>query len=207
MSSIKPKYLILVKKLYNEDGFSMNDIALKLGVSLNAVLHFMRKNKIKRRNYFEANKHKFNKKLPSFKKRAIVSQSQKDIERVGVTLYWAEGYKTAKSTGVDFANSDPVMISVFLNFLRTTYELDEKKFRILLYCYSDQNIDQLIQFWSKLTRISKKQFTKPFVRKDFRKDGRKMQYGLVHIRYHDKKLLWDIMSLVEQYKKKFASVV
>ena len=65
------------------------------------------------------------------------------------------------------------MINVFVKFLREIYRVDEKRFRILLYCYSDQNVLELVDFWSKLTKIPKKQFTKPYIRKDFRKDGRK----------------------------------
>lgn len=47
-----------------------------------------------------------------------------------------------------------------------------------------------MNFWSKLLRIPKSHFTKPYARKNFdpTKIG-KMKYGLLHIRYYDKKLL------------------
>ncbi len=99
------------------------------------------------------------------------------------------------------------MVAVFLNFLRSVYELNERKFRVLLYCYADQNVGELAAFWSRLTHISTKQFIKPYVRKDFRKDGRKMEHGLVHIRYIDKKLLLSLKDLLEYYKNRFAQVV
>ena len=99
-------------------------------------------------------------------------------------------------------NSDANMIVVFVKFLREIYKVDEKRFRILLYCYSDQDSIKLINFWSRLTKISKKQFTKPYIRKDFRKDGRKMEHGMIHIRYGDKKLFLCIMEEIDLIKLK-----
>lgn len=122
-------------------------------------------------------------------------------------LYWGEGYKgtpSSRSLGVDFANSDPAMIRIFMNFLRSVYILDEKRLRIFMYCYLDQNIQELMKFWSKITKIPLGQFSKPYVRKDFKNGGRKMSYGLVHIRYSDKKLLIDIKNMIEYYSKKHA---
>ncbi len=47
------------------------------------------------------------------------------------------------------------------------------------------------------------QFSQPYIRKDFKKDGRKMKYGLVHIRYSDKKLLLEIENMVDYYIYKY----
>jgi len=45
------------------------------------------------------------------------------------------------------------------------------------------------------------QFTKPYVRKgNLNLSNRKLPYGLVHIRYNDKKLLLAIKSWIENYK-------
>lgn len=123
-------------------------------------------------------------------------------------LYWGEGYKGSvkrPANRVDFANSDPSMIRIFLEFLRQTYELSESKFRILLYCYSNQDVVNLIDYWSSVTDIPKAQFTKPFVRSDFKITGNTMPYGLVHIRYNDKKLLLEIKSLIDCYKAKYCA--
>ncbi len=67
-----------------------------------------------------------------------------------------------------------------------------------------RHIKELTNFWSKLTKIPIKQFTKPYIREDFKKEGiRKMNYGLIHIRYADKKLLISIKDLISFYKKKY----
>jgi transcriptional regulator with XRE-family HTH domain len=192
-----------VKKLYYERKMSMREIAVRLGVSLDAVVYFMRHHNIERRTYSENKRIQFERKKPSFIVRARRSNSARSIDTMGAMLYWAEGHKTEKANGIDFANSDPEMIRAFIFFLRSRYRLTESKFRPHLYCYSDQNVSELRKFWSQLLNVPVDQFIKPYVRQDFKKGGRKMEHGLVHIRYHDKKLLYDILELIESHKVKY----
>ncbi|MEK7180997.1 MAG: hypothetical protein AAB738_01510 [Patescibacteria group bacterium] len=206
MASIENNRINFLKKLYYEDRLSMKQVADKLAVSLNAVVYSMRRNGLNRRTALEANNNLFRQKVPSFRVRRNTSSTAKELEIAGVMLYWAEGYKSANSTFVDLANSDPKMIKVFLNFLRKTYEVDERKFRVLLYCYADQNVQKLINFWSGITGVPSRQFIKPYIRKDFKKDGRKMEHGMIHVRYIDKKLLLDIKDRIGKYVEKFAQV-
>lgn len=203
MGKISDSLLKKVKELYYKDKLSMKEIADNLGVSIDSVVYFMRKHGLKRRNFSEINKLRFNKKEPSFKKNLLNTALQKELRAIGSMLYWGEGYKSEKSSYVDFANSDPNMVEMFLKYLRGVYRVDENKFRILLYCYSNQKLNDLIDYWSKLTKIPKKQFTKPYVRDNFNLNGRRMEYGMVHIRYSDKKLLLDIKDSINFYKSKF----
>jgi len=205
MGRISSNKLEFVRGLY-EKGLSMREIGQKLNTSLNAVVYFMRKNNIQRRSFSEINRLRFDKKKPSFSLKTLDTPRSRELQTMGAMLYWGEGYKSEKATFVDFANSDPEMISVFLRFLRGTYELDPRKFRILLYCYSSQNVELLIRFWSRLTGIPPRQFTKPYIRGDFKPDGRKMEHGLIHVRYIDKKLLLELKSLIQSYKEKYAPV-
>ncbi len=186
--------------MYTE-GSTMADIAQHLNVSLNAIVYAMRKANIPRRSMKEMQELRFKRKPVSFTIRNGKTVKKRNIIIAGVLLYWAEGYKTSKASGVDFANSDPEMIAIFMKFLRTCYSLDEKRLRILLYCYSDQNISQLIGFWSTQASIPKNQFSKPYIRENKSISGRKMPYGLVHIRYSDKKLLFDILERIGKLKK------
>lgn len=181
----------------------MSDIAKYFGVSIDAVVYAMRKNKLPRRTFSEANKVLFEKKKPSFQIRGASSIKEKELHAAGAMLYWAEGHKSDKSGGIDFANSDPEMIRIFMSFLRSAYTLDEKRFRAFIYCYANQNISKLAAFWSRLTGIPKRQFTKPYIRDDFRQNGRVMQYGMIHVRYSDKKLLIDLKKRISEYKMKF----
>jgi hypothetical protein len=188
-----------IKKLYFGDLLSMSEVARKLHVSIDSVTYLMRKNNIKRRSFAAANKIVFKNKPASFRVKGNKSKSEKLLEIAGLMLYWAEGYKSEKSGGIDFANSDPRMIRVFINFLRSSYTLDESRFRIFIYCCANQDIVALTNFWSNLTKVPKSQFTKPYIKNDFRDDGRIMQYGMIHVRYSDKKLLVDLMQKMSYY--------
>ena len=203
MATISDKRLNYIKKLYYKDSLSMKEIGKHLGISWGAVNYFMKKHNLKRRDLKTTSQYWFENKKSSFKVLTHPSIKEKELMAVGAMLYWGEGYKTQKSQGVDFANSDPEMVIVFVNFLRTIYRIDESRLRAYLYCYLNQNPRQLMLFWSKVTNISLNQFTEPYIRKEFLENGRKMKYGLIHIRYSDKKLLWSILDLVELYKEKF----
>lgn len=201
-SALTKKKWPKVIKLY-QSGLSMSLVAKQMGVSIDAITYILRKSKVDRRSASEARQIVFNSQPITFKIRRSNSIQDKILEAVGATLYWGEGYKSVKSSGIDFANSDPSMAATFLCFLRRRYSPDEKRIKILLYCYSDQDVPSLIRFWSRILDVPSNQFTKPYIRQDYRSDGRKMKYGLIHIRYSDKKMLIDLLNLIESYRRKY----
>jgi len=134
-----------------------------------------------------------------------LSFQEEKLKIAGIMLYWTEGSKpnpTNRIRTVDFANSNPRMIRLFLRFLRQICGIDESRLRLYLYCYANQNPETLKRYWHRVTNIPLTQFTKPYIREDFlpEKSG-KMRYGLVHIRYSDKKLLLQIERWIEEYLK------
>jgi hypothetical protein len=208
MGTIPFKKIKYIKRLYYEKQFSMKKVSEELKVSIDALVYFMRKYGLKRRTPSENEKIKFDRKPLSFN--LYKNSKANELKAVGTMLYWGEGAKggkIGKNNSVDFANSDPRMILAFLCFLRKFCEVKESKLRCLLYCYSDQSSDGLIRYWSRITHIPVRQFTKPYIRQDFRKDGRKMKYGLIHVRYNDKKLLIEIENMIESYVSKYAPIV
>ena len=183
----------LVKKLYYKEKLSAVDIGKKLKVGEWVVYDFMQKINLPRRNSKETNTVRFEKKPLSYLIKQNLSGKEEKLKIAGIMLYWAEGCKfnlITRAHVVDFANSNPQMIKLFLKFLREICGIQEKRLRVLLYCYADQNIETLKKYWYRITKISLTQFIKPYIREDFlpEKSG-KMKYGLVHIRYADKKLL------------------
>jgi len=201
MASISPSKIEKVKDWY-EDGHSAREIAQILNVSIDAVFYFLRKHQIPRRTPSECNNLIFQRKAPSFKLKTGLSKDEEALRVAGIMLYWGEGSNWKGEVVVDFANSNSQMIRVFLKFLRQICGIDEKKLRVYLYCYENQNPTELIKFWSGITKISRDNFTKPYARKDYKaeKSG-KMKNGLVHIRYGDKKLLTQIKDWINEYVK------
>ncbi|MFA6184481.1 MAG: hypothetical protein WC682_05305 [Parcubacteria group bacterium] len=189
---------------YYQKGLSAREISIKMGVSIHAVYYFLRRNKIQRRSAKETNELRFKNKSASFNVKNNLSIREKELFIAGVTLYWAEGSKWSGEKIIDFANSDSEMVKVFIDFLRIVCGIDENKIRIYLYCYKNQDSDELMSYWSKLTKISLKQFTRPYIRDDYKLSKiDKMKHGLVHIRYYDKKLLDLMREWIKELPLKF----
>ncbi|HPN96845.1 MAG TPA: hypothetical protein PLK35_03690 [Candidatus Moranbacteria bacterium] len=202
MVAIDKNSIKKVKKLYYKDKLSVQDIANRLKVSIDAVFYCMRKNGFSRRKSCESNSLKFEKLAPSFKIKKLNTEKLRILKTIGVMLYWGEGCKSDRTQTVDFANSDKDMVILFLKFLRKICGVDEKRLRVYSYFYANQDIQKNINFWSKITKINKKQFTKPYIRNDYREDKLdKMPHGLIHIRYSDIKLLRLIKDWIDKYKK------
>ncbi|HEX8974207.1 MAG TPA: hypothetical protein VF817_01825 [Patescibacteria group bacterium] len=202
MALISEKELQKVRNLYYKEGLSMQDIADKFEVGIGAVIYFMRRHELPRRKSNESNAIRYGKLEASFKLKKLKTEKLRTLKVIGTMLYWGEGYKSDKGSIVDFANSDKDMIALFMKFLREVCGIDEKKLRVYCYFYSNQNIKQNINYWSKITKIDKKQFTKPYIRTDFDKTKiDKMSHGMIHIRYADKKLLNLIKDWIRKYRE------
>jgi len=203
--NIQGNKISLVKDLYYKEFYSAREIAQRLNVSIDAVYYFMKKYNLERRNFREVNGITFSKKPLSFFPKGKLSTLEERLKLTGVMLYWCEGRKGSKGHEmIDFVNSDPEMIGIFMKFLRTICGVKESKLRVLLYCYNNQNIESLLKFWNKITKIPINQFSKPYVRIDFNINKQnKMPYGLIHVRYADKKLFLLMKDWLNIFKKEF----
>lgn len=185
-----------------QSGMPARTVAERLGISIDAVFYVMRKLQAPRRSFKDANRLAFEAKVPSFTVHTAKTLRGKDLELTGALLYWAEGYKTSKAAGIDFANSDPDMVLLFLQFLRSRYRLEASRLYCQLYYYADQDLRSITDFWSKKLDLPLLSFRYPYMKKDPRPNARKLPYGVLHIRYNDKKLLRDVLSLIHSYKRK-----
>ena len=186
-----------VTKLYWEEGLGISEIAWSLGVSFWTVYRFMNKSGIPRRDRSLA-AYGSNSNKPRFQQKTCLEVSDNMLKIAGIMLYWAEG--TLHHNTVDFTNSNPEMIKVFLKFLREICGVKEERLRVYLYAYEHQDIESLKLYWHRTTRIPLTQFTKPYIRKNnLNVSQRKLRYGVVHIRYNDKKLLALITSWIKEY--------
>ena len=186
-----------LKSLY-DSGLSMREVREYFGKSVWSINSVMRKHSIPCRKRNETNKLMFLRSPLSFTPKINMTENEKLLKVAGLMLYWGEGAK--KNThSVDFANSDPDMILVFLKFLRQIYQIDESRLRIYLYAYNSLPTHELITYWSMLTKIPESQFSKPYIRSKSELKHDKMQHGLIHIRYSDIRLLKLIMDGIKQY--------
>ena len=89
-----------------------------------------------RRKFVEFNAIRHKKTLAE--KENIFTESSKEISGItprelrliGIALYWAEGYKTDRARGVEFANSDPAMIQLMIKWFQDICRVSEDKIKI-----------------------------------------------------------------------------
>jgi hypothetical protein len=191
-----------IAELYKNKGLSGMQISGKLKISDSVVRYWLTKQNIKKRTISEAitnvNITKFNKK--PFKLKNNFSKLDNELKIAGVMLYWGEGAKTGGT--IKFANSDPEMIKIFLNFLRKICGIYEERLKVLIHMYPDHNENELKNFWSRTTSVSLSRFYKSHIHHG--KIGTyktKSKYGTLAINYSDKKLLKILLGWIEQYKK------
>lgn len=107
-------------------------------------------------------------------------------------LYAGEGAKTGRT--VDLTNIDPLIIKAFVAYLRHCCKIDENRLKFYLYCFESQNTVDIIDFWCRYLKVTKNQFTKPYVRRVNKQVTRIAPYGVLHVRYSDKSLLNKILT-------------
>ena len=178
----------LVVDLYNL-GESGLKIASKLMLSTTQVYDLLKKKGVVARD--SAARLKIT--PMTFEFRENLSGTDDQLLTAALMLYAGEGAKTGST--VDFANSDPGFLKIFLLFLRKICRVDENKLRFYLYCFDNNDVEQIKNFWVKTLNVSLNNFTKPYVRPFNGKNTRVMKYGVLHIRYNDKRLLEKILYL------------
>ncbi|MBI4253033.1 hypothetical protein HY623_02520 [Candidatus Uhrbacteria bacterium] len=114
-------------------------------------------------------------------------------------LYLGEGGKAARRAAVLFGNSDPKVIRIFLWLMRTSYAIDESKFRGTVQCRADQNIKKLERFWSKESNIPLENFLKAQIdKRSIGRPTRKKDYrGVLRIDYYSANIFHELMNLSE----------
>ena len=192
-----PQEVERIRRLYCDERLGFREVAAQLAISPWRVYRLMRRHHIPRRHGTEQNYATYKTK-PPFSPKPVLTREEEQLRIAGAMLYLGEGAKTG--TTVDFANSDPRLISLFITFLRKICRISESRLRIHLYAYADQDIEQLKRVWSEVTTVPLQQFIKPYVRAlTPNLSHRKMPLGLIHVCYSDGRLL----QLIHQWGEEF----
>ncbi len=119
----------------------------------------------------------------------IGSLTKRELFLMGVIMYWAEGSKEKEyspGSPLRFANSDPYMIKLFLNWLE---DMDVNKYRICFDIYIHDNnkhrMKEVVRYWAGQTGFSEKLF-KVYFKKNIIKTKRRnisfdSYFGLLRI--------------------------
>ncbi len=130
--------------------------------------------------------------------------SRRELSILGASLYVCEGAKfRVDNRGwnhyvVEFTNSDPRTVILFLKFLRECLPVVEERIKAQLFVYPDLNEDELIQTWSGYTQIPKSRFNKSIHL--IQRSGRfkPSRYGTMKIRYHHKEHFLKIQDIISK---------
>ena len=110
-----------------------------------------------------------------------------DIKSVGTILYWCEGSKRERDYRVEFVNSDPVMIRVFMKYLRAK-GIDEDRVRARVSVHEQDDIEECVEYWKDVTSLSDSNFLSASVRKTS-PSRMPLPHGTLTIRYNSIALL------------------
>ena len=150
------------------EGWTMPEIAVELGVSRASVSAWTRDVPfVPRRprppragpNRLQQAKQREIDDLLAEGRHRIGRLSDRDLLIAGTALYAGEGDK--HDGGVGFANTDPRMIRLFLQWLRAFFQPDESRLRVRLYLHEGLDVDAATEFWSTVTGIPRSQFSAP----------------------------------------------
>lgn len=93
----------------------------------------------------------------------IANINQRELWLIGMALYWAEGSKEKEyniGQGVIFSNSDPMMIKVFLKWLKDVLRIDDDEIKFEIYIHKDSKnkVSEAVEYWSEVTNTTTEKF-------------------------------------------------
>lgn len=208
-------------KRLRRTGYSLKQIAEKLRIAKSTASGWLRDirlseralGRLKKRRQLgqhKARQTKRKKREKKFKqlkaeKRKGLSKSKIDKQILKLCcslLYWCEGGKYTDSH-IIFANSDPILIKTFVNLLRQSFKLDEKKFRVLVHIHEYHSDIKQKRFWSRITEIPISQFTQSYKKPHTKKRKRNNYPGCIRVSYYDAKVAKELKALYTVFSERF----
>lgn len=126
------------------------------------------------------------------------------LKIISAVIYGCEGAKYPSTKHLGFTNSEPQLVSSFINILRKCFTLNESKFRVHLQIHSNQDYEYLINYWSKILHIPQDKFYKPTITSETDKKHRSDYRGTCTVNYYDYKIQLKLIGIYEDFMRKFA---
>jgi hypothetical protein len=122
---------------------------------------------------------------------------------MGCMLYWAEGSRNRHA--IEFVNSDPAMVVLFLRFLRTCFGVPDPKVRVTCNLFADHASRQseIEEFWLDCLGLPRTCLRKSTVNRyskhSKKKRRNKLPYGTCRLNVHDTRLVHEIRGAIQEY--------
>lgn len=131
----------------------------------------------------------------------IQSISKKELLLIGAVLYWGEGTKSEKnSVSLSFSNSDPLMISVYMRFIREILEISEERIRAGIHIYPSTSVDEAKKFWSKTTKLPENRFyiiTQISRASQNKRPFNMLPYGTLAIKVNNRQQFYKVKGMIQ----------
>ncbi len=180
----------MLLKYYIKEKKSIFEIAKIFEKSETCINYWMSKHGIKKRTISEAIYLKNNPNGDPFKIKKPNTLYLAELKGFGLGLYWGEGNKKNKNS-IKLANTDPLLIKKFIEFLVKILGAEKKKIRFSLQVFSDVDPNEAKKYWLDKLRVKSDQFCKKTTVTQSGKIGNykeKNKYGVLTIYYNNTKL-------------------
>ena len=129
-----------------------------------------------------------------------VAKQERFLHIVGCMLYWAEGAKHDRNR-VNFANSDSVMVELFVRFLREELNVASDSIKFKIHCHTDdpQKIRQMERYWMDLLQLSESSLMNVQIKTGSNNRKNHLENGVCAIHVHSKELLMHILGAIQEY--------
>lgn len=218
---MKHDFLLRLKaSKLRKKGYSFEEISSLVGISKstsyfwtnNIVLNEIAKRRLVKRSEQgreKALKTKYIRKV--LVKKYLSEKIEDDISKIELSselrrllssiFIWTEGGELTGNC-VSFMNSNPLMIGTFLYLFRTSFDLDEKKFRALVHIHEYHIDSEIKYYWSEITKIPLTQFTKSYLKPHTKKIKREGYKGCIRINYYNAKIALELRMFYNIFAKK-----
>lgn len=122
-------------------------------------------------------------------KSELLPLTNREIYLIGLFLYWGEGFKDIKGS-LSLSNTDPRVIKFYMYWLVKCLKISKERIKVLVHLYSDMNIEESLNYWSRELDIIRSQFSRPYIKKSKRVniDQKGFGHGTCNLVFSDVRL-------------------
>jgi hypothetical protein len=197
-------------RIRKEKGLSTREIAQEIGVSIGSVKRWVKGVPLTEEQIssFRA-KGSESTKQKALKKRILFQIKGRKKKRLldplfvaGIMLYWGEGTKSRRQ--LDFTNSDPAMLRLFIRFMKKFYPFSFSRITVYIHCYTDVHSQSTIEnYWLKELSLTQNNLRKTMLNKkpinSLSKRTGLLPYGVCKLRVSDVSILQEIYGAIQEF--------
>lgn len=129
----------------------------------------------------------------------LQAQKGESLHLMGAMLHWTEGSKD--DNAVAFANTDTMMLRVFLKFLRTYFPEHVHRIGIRVNVHLDMGltIEDVQSYWLSVLGLPLAAWLTPFINTQSTRQVRRLKYGVCTILLHKTEVLHHIYGAIQEY--------